>query len=205
MYNSCAVYPCVPLCTPVYPCVPLCTPVYPCVPLCTPVYPCVPLCIPVYPCVPLCTPVYPCVSLCTPVYPYGSQCTPVYPCEPLCTSVYHVCAHVYLSGIRCVCCGHPCCPFISALTSGWRGVVRGCGEAFREKGIFKGLHRTAPFWRSAGAWQAGANVAALTALLRILENEKNNLPRFFSFSSFRKNGLKKTLSRKLPNSESAWR
>ena len=55
MYNSCAVYPCVPLCIHVYPCVPLCTPVYPCVSLCTPVYPCVPLCTPVYPCVPLCT------------------------------------------------------------------------------------------------------------------------------------------------------
>jgi hypothetical protein len=77
-------------------------------------------------------------------------------------------------------------------------VVRGCGEAIREKGIFLGLHRTAPFWRSAGAWRAGANVAALTALLtRILENEKNNLPRFFSFSHSEKR-LKETLSKKLP-------
>jgi hypothetical protein len=35
---------------------------------------------------------------------------------------------------------------------------------------------------------ASVDVAALTALLRKHKNEKNNLPRFFSFLSFRKNG-----------------
>jgi len=69
------------------------------------------------------------------------------------------------------------------------------------------LHRTAPFWRSAGAWRAGPNVAALTALLRILENEKNNLPRkkitpalfsHFVVSEKLEKRLKETLSKKLP-------
>jgi len=147
----------------------------------------------VYPCVPLCTPVYPCVSLCTPVYPYGSQCTPVYPCEPLCTSVYHVCAHVYLSGIRCVCCGHPCCPFISALTSGWRGVVRGCGEAIRKKAFFRVC--TAPHRFGARLALGGRDQMLLLSqpssgfwkTKKIISREKNNLPRFFPISSFQKN------------------
>jgi hypothetical protein len=123
-YNLCAVYPCVPLCTPVYSCVPLCTPV------CAHVYPCVlsdllqrefrekrsfsqiafrrgipvqgilpqrfaaPLCIIIT--YVLCTPVYPCVPLSTPVYPCVPLCTPVYPCVPLCVPMCTpVCCQTY--------------------------------------------------------------------------------------------------------------
>jgi hypothetical protein len=89
-----------------------------------------------------------------------------------------------------------------------RGAMRGRDGITSQKTVRK------PFEEKA----ASVDVAALTALLRILEctgyntktkkiisREKNNLPRISSFQKNWKNGSKKRFPKNSRNSESAWR
>jgi hypothetical protein len=80
-----------------------------------------------------------------------------------------------------------------------RGAMRGRDGITSQKTVRK------PFEKA-----ASVDVAALTALLRILEctgykhkNEKNHLPRFFRFVVSEKR-LKRTLSKKLPKLRMTW-